>query len=57
MSRTHKDRNNGYWSVRKGIPSWFKKMQKKGRKAKSKAAVRDGREPDRERTSDHWDYW
>jgi len=34
MSRTDKDRNKGYWSRLRGIPSWFKKMQKKQRKAK-----------------------
>ncbi len=56
MTRTHKDERRG-WSFKARVPSWFKKMQKKKRKAKEKQAVRTGKEPPLSKKSDHWDWW
>lgn len=57
MSRTEKDRKPKYWSKLRGIPSSFKKLEKKRRRAKEKQAVRRGEEPPRTRKSDHWHWW
>ena len=37
-------------------PKWFKRMQKRIRRAKVKASLSNGKEPERERKSDVWDW-
>ncbi len=52
MSRTTKDRDR-YQQV----PSWFKRVMKRKRRAKVKDAIAKGRELPRFRPSDEWDWW
>ena len=35
----------------------FKWMRKKSRRAKAKDALRNGRDPERDRRGDMWDWW
>lgn len=72
MSRTHKDRrssrDNERWCFLYGIPSWFKFLTKRRRRAKERGVLErgvgldvneesDGFEFPRFRRSDHWDWW
>lgn len=69
MSRTYKDTERGKkelarkygglycWFMYGGIPSWWKRMRKRIRRAKEKDALRHGKEPPRFRHDDAWEWW
>lgn len=66
MSRTYKDTQEyrdfltekfGGWLTKGGVPSWFKVMRVKIRRAKEKQALRINKEIPFFRKDDEWDWY
>jgi hypothetical protein len=69
MSRTYKDTKRGKKALAKkfggiycwfqygGIPSWYKRMRKRIRKAKEKDALRNGEDPPLFKRGDEYEWW
>lgn len=47
----HRDKKSG-----DKPPGWFKKLRRRIRRAKAKMAMRNGKEPEREKNNDQWDW-
>lgn len=56
MSKTYKDRDKSF-RVRKGIPSDFKRCRNRRRRRITKEAVKNGREPERFKMDDAYNWW